>query len=478
MENIVHIDPPKLNIDEIVETGAFYYEDDPDVLYVECEPAYEWDVCIHCYDTDHLVANGSSEPRRIHDISMGNTSIDIMLRTQRYKCKSCGKTFRRPYDFVEPGKWMTKRLCDNIRRKTLSQPFKQVAEEFGLTIPTISEIFKGYGKELDAKRKLVAPRVLGIDENHIGHIMRGVFTDIERGCLIEMTEDRKIPTMQAAIESMEGYDENIEFVCMDMTVGYKNMVHLCCPQAKIIVDKFHVVRYIYSASESARKQIFEKLKADVAAMPDGPEKDDKQALLKRLGKDTYLFKFGTKRIKMDASRTSLMARLCTTFPELNELRIVKMRAEKIYNDSADQFEAVENINDLVKNIPTSKEYKEFRQFANMIKNWMPEILNYFKYGKQYTNATTEGVNALIKQLNGVGRGYSFEILRAKSLYWSEAHRSPVTKSRLKPGPMTYTDPRTMDWANPWKMGGSYEKVTVSGDMSDISILLDRFNEIF
>ena len=146
--------------------------------------------------------------------------------------------------------------------------------------------------------------------------------------------------------------------------------------------------------------------------------------------------------------------------------------------AADQFEAVENINDLVKNIPTSKEYKEFRQFANMIKNWMPEILNYFKYGKQYTNATTEGVNALIKQLNGVGRGYSFEILRAKSLYWSEAHRSPVTKSRLKPGPMTYTDPRTMDWANPWKMGGSYEKVTVSGDMSDISILLDRFNEVF
>jgi hypothetical protein len=68
----------------------------------------------------------------------------------------------------------------------------------------------------------------------------------------------------------------------------------------------------------------------------------------------------------------------------------------------------------------------------MIKNWMPEILNYFKYGKQYTNAATEGVNALIKQLNGVGRGYSYEILRAKALYWSEAHRKPVTKPRMKP----------------------------------------------
>ena len=36
-------------------------------------------------------------------------------------------------------------------------------------------------EELDKKRKLVAPRVLGIDESHIGHKMRGVFTDIEGG---------------------------------------------------------------------------------------------------------------------------------------------------------------------------------------------------------------------------------------------------------------------------------------------------------
>lgn len=102
-----------------------------------------------------------------------------------------------------------------------------------------------YASELESERKLVAPRVLGIDEVHIQKKMSGVLTDIERGCLIEMTEDRKNPTMQAAIESMEGYDENIDLVCMDMTIGYKNMVQLCCPKAKIIVDKFHVVRYIY-----------------------------------------------------------------------------------------------------------------------------------------------------------------------------------------------------------------------------------------
>ena len=475
------IRPPSLNLSEIAETEAFYYEGEPNVWYVVCEPREEWRCCTQCY-SENIISYGFGEERRIHDISIGVNSIDIILRTQRYHCKACGKTFRRPYNFVDENKWITKRLRDNIRQKTLSQPFKQVAEEFGVTIPTISEIFKGYGAELDKKRKLVAPRVLGIDENHIGHKMRGVFTDIENGTLLEMTENNKTETMQAAIESMDGYDENVEFVCMDMTRGYKSVILLCMPKAKIIVDKFHVVRYIYTATEKARKQIFANLKKKVAALPEGPERDDKEALLRRLGKDSYLFKFSSKRVLLDASRTSLLARLCQTFPGLNELRIIKMRAEKIYSDSKDQFEAVENINSFIVNIPPGEEYEDFRAFSRTLNNWMPEILNYFKYGKQYTNAATEGVNALIKQLNGVGRGYSFEILRAKALYWSEAHKRPVA-ARKKPQVRPQRDETQMinkvEWFNPMNVREELAEYNYkSGDCSDIHILIEHFNEIF
>lgn len=485
----VYIDPPNLNIKEIVETEAFYFEEEPNVWYVACEPAEKCSICSYC-GSNKIVSFGTSSERRIHDISIGITSIDIMLKTQRYRCKDCDKTFRQPYNFVDENTWITKRLKDNIRLKTLSQPFKQVAEEFGLTIPTISKIFQGYGKMLDAKRKLIAPRVLGIDENHIGHKMRGVFTDIEQGTLIEMTEDNKAATMQAAIEAMEGYDENVEFVCMDMTRGYKSFAQLCMPKAKIVVDKFHVVRYIYQATERARKQIFQNLKEQVAALPAGSEKEDKEKLLKRLGKDSYLFKFSSNRVSLDASRTSLLARLCSTFPELNELRITKMRAEKIYNESKDHFEAVRNINGFISNIPSGVEYDDFRAFSRTLNNWMPEVLNYFKYGKKYTNAATEGVNALIKQLNGVGRGYSFEILRAKALYWSEAHRKPKVTSRRKPSTgYQYGDIDTKGFMDPHKLGkvdlfafhdscGQYEKVYISGDMSDIGVLLQKFDRIF
>ncbi len=466
-----YFNPPKLNLDEIVERQAFYFEEEPDVWYVECDMAENFsDFCPEC-GCFNIVKYGKGGIRRIHDISIGIKSVDILLNTRRYKCKDCGSVFRHPLEFADEGTWITKRLKEHICRKALAQPFKQVAKEFGITIPTVSAIVKEYGEELDAHRTLVAPRVLGMDENHLGHKMRGIFTDIERGTLIEMTTDNKLPTMQKAIESMIDYDK-IEIVCMDMTRGYKGVVELCCPTAKIIVDKFHVVRYIYQATEKARKQLFAELKEQVELLPEGEEKDTKSALLKRMGKDSYLFKFGSKRVASDKSRISLLARLCSTFPELNELRLIKMRAEKIYGESTDHFEAIANINDFIKNIPPGPEYDDFRAFSRTLKNWMPEVLNYFKYGKQYTNAATEGVNALIQELNGAGRGYSFDNLRTKALYWSEGHASPQLKSRKKPvsglgkvGP----DGTIID----------YEPIEYEhGDMEYISVLLDRFNEIF
>ena len=474
----IYFDPPHLNIPEITEQRAFYFEEDPDVWYVECEmsKAYEG-YCPEC-GCMNIISHGKGTVRRIHDISIGPKSVDILLQTLRYKCKDCGATFRYPLKFVDEGVWITKRLKEHIRKKALAQLFKHVASEFGITIPTVSAIVEEYGGELDARRTLVAPRVLGIDENHIGHIMRGIFTDIERGTLLEMTENNKIPTMQAAIESMEGYDK-ILIVCMDMTRAYKSMVQLCCPHAVILVDKFHVVRYIYKATEKARKQIFAALKEQVDTLPDGEDKDEKQALLVRLGKDSYLFKFSTKRLVSDKSRISLMARLCSTFPELNELRILKMRAEKIYNESKDHFEAAANINDFILNIPDGSEYDDFRSFAKTLKNWMPEVLNYFKYGKAYTNAATEGVNALVKELNGAGRGYSFSNLRTKALYWSEGHTRPKLKARRKPEPISFG-----------YMSGSFDKMSYMdmndyfddeyehGDMEYIGSLLRHFKEIF
>ena len=53
----------------------------------------------------------------------------------------------------------------------------------------------------------------------------------------------------------------------------------------------------------------------------------------------------------------------------------------------------------------------FGDFKRAWGNWETEILNYFDH--RLTNAYTESLNNLIRSTNRIGRGYSFEALRAR-----------------------------------------------------------------
>ncbi len=38
--------------------------------------------------------------------------------------------------------------------------------------------------------------------------------------------------------------ENVKVVCMDLSSGYRSIVRRCFPRAKIVADRFHVIRLI------------------------------------------------------------------------------------------------------------------------------------------------------------------------------------------------------------------------------------------
>lgn len=79
-------------------------------------------------------------------------------------------------------------MYEHIQKRALAEPFAPLAKE--------------YGNMLEKKRILVAPRVFGLDENHLNGMMCGVFTDIENGTLLEITTDNALNTMIKSIESM------------------------------------------------------------------------------------------------------------------------------------------------------------------------------------------------------------------------------------------------------------------------------------
>ncbi len=71
----------------------------------------------------------------------------------------------------------------------------------------------------------------------------------------------------------------------------------------------------------------------------------------------------------------------------------------------------------------------FREASVALRSWWDEIFAY--YDAPITNAYTESVNNVAKEMNRMGRGYSFDVIRARVLY-DEARSDTRQTLRKKP----------------------------------------------
>jgi transposase len=336
--------------------------------------------------------------RTVSDISMHGKAVRLVVRHRRFKCSACGGTFYEYLDSIERNGKVTKRLVDHIKLLTLKRPFLTIAEEYGISHTSVGRYFREFVAEKEKDRRLIAPKVLGIDEAHLNKTMRGVFTDNENRIMLEITPDNLKRTIKATIQSMEGY-KNIEVATVDMNAGYKYAVNELVPDAFVVVDKFHVIKYAQEALNAIRVKI-----------KNGLPKDERRFLTR----DRWVL----QRNKEDLQWSDIQRRMewFKRYPLLEQAYWLKEGIRDVYNYSNDKQEALERYAKWESEIP--KEFKEFKEIRRTFNNNKTEIFNYFD--RQFTNAYTESVNNIIKSVEKAGKGYSFDVLRAKVLYGTKA----------------------------------------------------------
>ena len=109
----------------------------------------------------------------------------------------------------------------------------------------------------------------------------------------------------------------------------------------------------------------------------------------------------------------VLAQLETLHPEFKQAYDLKERFYDIYEASSKE-DAIQRFYDWENNIP--KHLKSFRDVAKTVNNNFEDIFTYWEAPIRITNAYTEGHNGITKVANRMGRGYTFEVLRAKMLY--------------------------------------------------------------
>ena len=348
-----------------------------------------------------LAPNGS---RRVtyRDIPVRGKPVQIEWNRQRFYCVGCRKTCPDEHPDLHNKRNMTKRLHDWIAERSLKHTFASVAEDIGMDEKTVRNVFDEWSEEKLTKIVFQTPRVLGIDEVHLLHQARGILTNIEERTMIDLLPGRKQEVMARRIALMP--DKNkVEVVAMDMWRPYLDIVSAQIPHATVVVDRWHVQKYANEAMETIRKSF----RSSLSAKQRRALLNDRRLLLKR-------------RKELEPNEEMLISTWLQKFPALGASYAAKEAFCDIYNHRK-RDEAQRAYADWLAGL-TPDMTRAFKPLITAMTNWEDQIFAFFDH--RITNAYTEALNGLVKIANRNGRGYSFDVLRARMLLMHGAHKDP------------------------------------------------------
>ena len=350
--------------------------------------------CPDCHGTN-FTQHGVNQ-RKARDLSEYGKLVGLVIKGHRYRCKDCGKSWVDQYQSIESDAKMTNRMRNYIQEQALVKPFAHIKNELDVSITIVEKIFDKYVNDMESKRIIVAPRILGMDETMLNGVYRGMFVDVGHRRIIDMTEDRKLSTVRLWLSRLP-HKERIECATIDMWGSYKDAINMELPDVYIIIDKFHVIKHLNEALDTIRKKYTSELS------------DKERRHIK--GNRWLLLKNSEE---LDFMAQCRLQDLLYSFPKFAKPHQIKESFREIYLSKT--REDAEKAYDEWKT--TISDYPEYLAFADMVDNWHTEIFNYFD--NRYTNAITESLNRVSKEISLLGRGYNFKVLRAKILYRNEA----------------------------------------------------------
>lgn len=381
-----------------------FSEDDHD-YHIYAHSALTPKSCPDC-NSNRIVGFGRNE-QLVKDLPMHGKRVGIYFDTRRFRCNDCNRTFLEKHPDFHSERAMTVRLAKWIGQQSIRRTFASLAEETGVVEGTIRNIFRDHVNELEKTVRFETPKWMGIDEIHLIK-PRGVITNIENNTVVEVLKNRNQETV---IEFLNGLKnkEKIQYVAMDMWRPYKTAMNTVLPNAVIVIDKFHVVKMANEALEKVRKA----MRSELTLKEKRSLMHDRFVLLKR-------------QCELDEKEAAKIDVWFSNYPLLGEAYRLKESFYGIY-DAKSILDAKAAYEQWRKSIPPEL-VDHFHDLTRAFQNWMPEILNYFKH--PVTNAYTECLNSLIRVIDRLGRGYSFEALRAKILFTEGIHATKKNRPKF------------------------------------------------
>ena len=202
-------------------------------------------LCRHCGGQNTKVK--AYRIRRLrHDFWNGKL-VTLKLKVPKIFCGQCKRYGMAPV----PGVLAKKRATENFRQQVFHQHHggltqKHLSRTHFISTATVERWYQEYVvkrvKELDRR---TCPIVLGIDEHFFSRKdgYATTFADLRNHKVFDVVLGRSELSLKAFLKRLKGR-ERVQVVVMDLSETYRAIVKKYFPNAKIVADRFHVVRLL------------------------------------------------------------------------------------------------------------------------------------------------------------------------------------------------------------------------------------------
>lgn len=220
-------------------------EDKPSVRVV-VEPLKERPcACPRCGGR-HLHSKGRYRRKVRHLESFGAFST-LIVECRRFRCCACHRSFVQPLPGILPGRHTSEPFRQRLWREHHDGICaSRLARLAKLGQATIERIYHQFTEVKARERKsLLCPQVLGIDEHtlHKGCRFATTFCDLRNHSVFDIVQGKSAASLEAFLLRLQGR-EHVRVVCIDLSSSYRALIRRYFPRARIVADRFHVVRLV------------------------------------------------------------------------------------------------------------------------------------------------------------------------------------------------------------------------------------------
>ena len=265
---------------------------------------------------------------------------------------------------------------------------KAAAEILHISKSTLSDLLHRSIKRVRSRHSIRGLKSIGVDEISYckGHKYATIVYDLDKARVVWVGKGKGRETIDEFFtQHLSAYQRSrIKWASCDMSQAYIGAIEAHCPNATLVLDRFHIVKSLNESVDEVRKEQWRN------ALP-----DERKALK---GLRWLLFKHSSNRSKQD---TRTLKALQKGNRRIHRAWILKDEFEQFWDYKAPW--AAERFLKAWMTAALKSRIEPIRKFVKMLKKHRERILPFIK--TRLTNAKSEGINRIIKIVKNRASGF-------------------------------------------------------------------------